>query len=125
MDSYIKYPLHMLSYGFSLLQTNFLRSFIYRSIGYIHLILIGPKCFSSFSRCIRRCIQILNIVGGNSHSNKQRTSTTSSFKLSKFEGSNTCILILFNIRPNLIISNLGPFSKLDMTTIGKISSVMT
>ena len=124
MASCIKYPSHMLPSGFALLRTNFFRSFIYRSIGYIHLVLIGPQCSSSFSRCIRRCIEILNIVGGNSRSNNQRNSTTSSLKFSKFEGSSTCKLILFNIRPNLIIANLGPFSKLDMTTIGKISSIM-
>ena len=125
MASCIEYPSHMLPFGFALLRTIFFKTFIYHSIGYIHLVLIGPQCSSSCSRCIRRCIEILNIVGENSHSNKQRTSTTSSLKLSKFEGSNTCILILFNIRPNLIIANLGPFCKLDITAIGKISSIMT
>ena len=125
MASCIEYASHMLPFGFSLLRTNFFITFIYHSIGYIHLFLIGPQCSISCSRCIRRCIEILNSVGGNSRSNKQRTSITSSLKLSKFEGSSTCKLILFNIRLNLIISKIVPFYKIDMSTIGKISLIMT
>ena len=72
MASCIEYPSDMLPSGFSLVRTFFFKTFIYHSIGYIHLILTRPQCSSSYCRYIKRCIEMLKIVGGNSRSNRKK-----------------------------------------------------
>lgn len=95
--SSMEYPFAMLPSSLAMIRTYPFRAFMYRSIGYIHLVWTGPHRSNSPTICTTNCVITSKVARGNTFSIVDIVSTTSSLNICIVLGSITFEQILLNI----------------------------